>query len=191
MTQRLHAVWHCLTLHSTEHCVVLRDPDGWTMRGAVTVPVDDDHADIRYMVNTDEAWVTKGVDVEITDTTGQQRISVVVKGGEWTVNGDRDDSLSGCVDVDLGWTPATNTLPIRRLSLDVGEKATTRSAWLRFPEFDLEPSDQTYERIGETRWRYTSGSADHLIETTADGIVTSYGDLWRGAVDPHRPYGSN
>jgi len=32
--------------------------------------------------------------------------------------------LAGCSDVDLGWTPATNILPIRRTGLVVGGSTT-------------------------------------------------------------------
>ena len=36
--------------------------------------------------------------------------------------------LDGCPDVDFGWTPATNTVPIRRLGLEVGETASITAA---------------------------------------------------------------
>jgi hypothetical protein len=38
----------------------------------------------------------------------------------------------GCLDIDLGFSPSTNLLPIRRLTLAVGEAATVRAAWLPF-----------------------------------------------------------
>lgn len=34
------------------------------------------------------------------------------------------DELAGCLDVDLRATPYSNTMPVRRLGLDVGASAT-------------------------------------------------------------------
>ena len=89
--------------------------------------------------------------------------------------------LDGCTDIDLGWTPATNTVPIRRLDLPVGESATISASWIRFPEFDVVKNDQTYERLAHDRWRYRSGPYDFkLVTDIASGLVLSYGeDLWQ------------
>src|SRR5712664_99467 len=37
-------------------------------------------------------------------------------------------------DIDLAVTPATNTLPIRRLNLEVGQSQEVTAAWLKFPD---------------------------------------------------------
>lgn len=44
--------------------------------------------------------------------------------GIWRVNGVPDPGLTACEDVDIGATPATNTLPIRRMGLEVGASQT-------------------------------------------------------------------
>ena len=49
---------------------------------------------------------------------------------------ERPPEYSDCVDVDLSFTPATNTLPIRRLGLDIGEEAEIHVAWLRLARAD-------------------------------------------------------
>ena len=89
--------------------------------------------------------------------------------------------LDGCHDVDLGWTPATNTVPIRRLGLEVGETASITAAWVRFPELDVVASEQRYTRLGNDRWQYRSGDYDYeLVTDETTGLVLSYGDdLWR------------
>ena len=43
-------------------------------------------------------------------------------------------AFRGCDDVDLGITPVTNTLPIRRLHLAIGETRAVTAAWLQFPD---------------------------------------------------------
>jgi uncharacterized protein len=53
----------------------------------------------------------------------------------WQINGVECPAVEGCIDVDLGFSPSTNLLAIRRLDLDIGEEA--QAAWLSFPEFNL------------------------------------------------------
>ena len=57
--------------------------------------------------------------------------------GAWTLNGAAARGLKGCTDVDLGCSPSTNTLQIRRLRLAVGAEDTIKAAWVRFPELDV------------------------------------------------------
>jgi hypothetical protein len=92
----------------------------------------------------------------------------------------RVDAFEGITDADLGFSPCTNTIPIRRLAPAIGEEVRITVVWLRFPEFDLLPSEQAYTRIGENRYRFERGADFRaVIETDGPGIVTRYGDLWR------------
>ena len=91
--------------------------------------------------------------------------------------------FEGLVDVDLQVTPATNTLPIRRLQLGVGESAETDALWVRFPELALERLPQRYTRTGEFRYTYESrgGAFRAELEVDAQGLVVRYGDIWKRA----------
>lgn len=179
MTSQIHAVWHCEPNDSIEHFVLTGTDDGWLMRGIVMIPIGDEPAEIRYEVTADKLWRTRRAGIYIGDET----IEISVNGDEWSVDGVRNSDLTGCIDIDLGWTPATNTLPIRRLGLDVGESAETVAAWLRFPEMELIPSIQNYTRISDNLWRYRSSRTDYPLEVSPDGVVCRYGDLWWGSVE--------
>jgi len=76
-------------------------------------------------------------------------------------------------------TPATNTLPIRRLNLEVGQSQQVTAAWLKFPELKLEILFQLYTRLSPQRYRYQSGtsfSAELLVDDL--GLVTVYPGGW-------------
>jgi hypothetical protein len=102
--------------------------------------------------------------------------------GHWTRDGKRVSDVDGALDVDLGFTPATNTLPIQRLKLAVGASAPVTSAWLRFPELHLERLEQTYTRESERSYRYRAVVDGEpftaLLETDDVGRVLRYGNLW-------------
>jgi hypothetical protein len=96
--------------------------------------------------------------------------------GMWRLNGDDFPQVSGCLDLDLNFSPVTNLLPIRRLNLSEGEEAKIRAAWLRFPGFTLEPLDQVYRRIDQTIYQYESGGGKFKadLKVNAAGFATHY-----------------
>jgi hypothetical protein len=101
--------------------------------------------------------------------------------GLWRLNGEPVPEVEGCVDVDLNFSPSTNTLPIRRFNLQVGSSVQIRAAWLRFPSFRLEPLEQSYTRVGTNLYRYESAGGRFVasVEVDAVGLVTEYGEIWR------------
>jgi uncharacterized protein len=115
-------------------------------------------------------------------------LELMVRDGHWfKVNNDHRThssqeieltDLAGCIDVDLGLTPATNTLPIRRLQLEIGETATLMAAWVKFPSLDIVPLEQRYERLSEFSYRYSSTNFTALLEVDELGLVTHYEGGW-------------
>lgn len=88
--------------------------------------------------------------------------------------------MEDCRDVDLGISPSTNTLPIRRLRLGVGQEANLRVAWVRFPQLEVDAGVQRYKHIAKNRWRYSSEGFTADLSVDDDGLVVTYGDdLWR------------
>jgi hypothetical protein len=101
--------------------------------------------------------------------------------GEWDADGRTVAALGDCIDVDLGFSPSTNLLPIRRLSLAVGDHAVVRAAWVRFPTLALEVLEQVYTRLGTNSYRYESagGTFRRDLTVSEEGWVTEYPDFWR------------
>ena len=83
------------------------------------------------------------------------------------------------MDVDLSFTPATNTLPVRRLSLGIGEEVEIEVAWLVWPELALRAVRQRYARLSEYRYRYTQDDFVAEIVVDDEGLVLEYEGLWR------------
>jgi hypothetical protein len=185
----VHVLWHCAELASSEHArVQLRGPS-MSAEGVAALALGDEPCDLSYRVDVGPLSTSAVVDVRTP--AGSRRLELSNRDGEWTVDGRPAPDLAGCTEVDLGWTPATNTTAIRRLDLDVGGEGTVRVAWLRFPELVVEAADQRYARSAEDRWRFGSeGFAAELVVDPATGVVRAYGDdLWRAvawrAVEVH------
>ncbi|HSK19551.1 MAG TPA: putative glycolipid-binding domain-containing protein, partial [Longimicrobiales bacterium] len=90
----------------------------------------------------------------------------------------------GLTDIDLAFTPATNTLPIRRLGLKTGEAAATDAVWVRFPELTIERLPQRYAHIEDHTYRYESRGGSFTADLIVDGqgVVITYGDIWERVV---------
>jgi uncharacterized protein len=155
--------------------------DGWTLSGSAVFLHEEAPCDLRYRIVCGPDWRTQSS--EVTGRLGSRTVMVragLTESGDWIADGARLDNLSGCIDVDLNFSPSTNLLPIRRLGLAVGGVADVRAAWLRFPSFTLEPFAQTYERLDVGRYRYASASGFTAeLEVNDVGLVTRYADIWQ------------
>lgn len=99
--------------------------------------------------------------------------------GRWAVDNVEAVDLAGCVDIDFGFSPSTNTLPINRLGLDVGESASVSAVWLRFPGLTFERLEQSYIRLAERTYRYTSGDFTRELVVDDSGMVMDYPGAWK------------
>jgi hypothetical protein len=74
----------------------------------------------------------------------------------------------------LGFTPATNLIALRRLSLKIGQRAEAPAAYLSFPKMRLVKLSQIYRRASRTEYEYeapTVGYAGTLQVATSGAIV--------------------
>ncbi len=166
-------------IETDEHATLTVRDTGLSLVGTVIGAENGVPLRVEYRVITEGSGLTTGAHVR--DLRGfEQRALTVERSakGAWTVNGKADRKLKGCTDVDLGCTPSTNTLPIRRLRLGVGAAQTIQAAWIRFPELTVTKSAQTYTRLDEFTYRYESGTFSAELVVDDDGLVASYADLW-------------
>ena len=134
---------------------------------------------VRYHIRVDAGWRTRNVEVEL-EGGGQPRLSLTADGeGNWRRDGQPLEPVAGCIDIDLEWSPSTNTLPIRRLGLAPGETKSLAAAWVRFPSLEVERLEQSYERLADGRYRYRSGRFTADLAVDGDGLVLQYGVNWK------------
>jgi hypothetical protein len=142
---------------------------------------DGEVARLTYEVVCDAGWRTQHgiVDGWIGSRSVLLRIARTPE-GDWILNNVLVPRLAACLDLDLGFTPATNLLQLRRLSLAVGESAEVPVAWLDVSTSALERLDQRYERRGAEAYWYTAPRFGYtaLLEVDDTGFVRRYPGLW-------------
>lgn len=181
--------WRRLDVPGRETARFERTGAGWRLTGELDVEEAGLSARLRYTIECDDSWRTRAVLVEGTMGQRPVRIALAADGqGHWWREGEPLPLLAGALDVDLGFTPATNTLPIRRLALAVGGTAPVRTAWLRFPELRLELLQQTYTRETDRGYRYRArvdgAPFEALLQVDAGGRVLRYEGLWEAVPAP-------
>jgi len=89
--------------------------------------------------------------------------------------------LAGAYDCDLGFSPLTNTLPVRRLDLLArpGADEPVLAAWVRVPDLVMVPSKQRYTAHGSGRVRFAAGDFAAELTLDADGVIVRYPGLAR------------
>jgi hypothetical protein len=148
-----------------------------------------------YRLEAPERFVTRWLEVEAAGEGWSRRIDLRHDGsGGWTCDvrseghvdlapaGGPADALSEALDCDLGLSPLTNLMPVRRHSLH--ERPGTVDllmAWISVPDLGVHASPQRYEHVRRGVVRYvdrgTHEGFEAELELDADGVVVSYPDL--------------
>ena len=179
MTTRRVAWRRSDEIETDEHCTLTVRDSGLSLVGTLLGAEGGIPVRIEYRVLTDGLGLTTATHVR--DLRGFETRTLALERdtkGNWTVDGKTVRALKGCTDVDLGCSPSTNTLPIRRLRLAPGKSSTIKAAWVRFPELVVVKAAQTYTRLDAFTWRYASGSFESELTVDDDGLVAVYAD-WR------------
>jgi uncharacterized protein len=174
-------VWKNLLLNGTDYCALWHTPEGWLLKGTVIGVLKNQQPMMAsYEISCDENWLTHRVQVERQIGSDAKSLSLSVESrGVRRRSGQELSGVRGCEDVDLAVTPAANTLPIRRLNLQVGSSESVIAAWVKFPELRVQPLSQRYTRRSKDTYMYESNtgfSAEIVIDDL--GLVASYSGGW-------------
>jgi hypothetical protein len=179
MTTRRVAWRRSDEVETDEHCTLTLRDVGLSLVGTVLGAEGGVPVRIEYRVFADGTGLTTAAHVR--DLRGFETRTIALERdakGNWLVDGQAVRALKGCTDVDLGCSPSTNALPIRRLRLAVGASRKIQAAWVRFPELVVVKAAQTYTRLDEFTYRYASGTFEAELTVDDDGLVAAYAD-WR------------
>jgi hypothetical protein len=193
--------WNRKDTSGTEHALV-DARHGLYARGH-QLAVDPIAYTCRYEVQTDPTWATARLDVSAEGAGWVRSVRLELAAGRWRVTateqGDLDaaltaagharaglpgmedpDLLYGVFDVDLGGSPLTNTLPIRRLDLARAENGVAHRlsvAWVLLPSLEVVQADQIYTALGPGKVRYASETFSADLSIDDDGFVIDYPGL--------------
>ncbi|NML05040.1 putative glycolipid-binding domain-containing protein [Sphingomonas sp. G-3-2-10] len=173
------------TLYTPGHDAALLDAagEGWRLSGTAVFLHDGVPACLSYVLDLDPDWSTRrgAIDGFAGTTPVARRIERNAEG--WTLDGVPQTDVQACVDLDFGFTPATNCPQLRRMALEVGQSAEIVVAWLDVAAAALAPLPQRYRRVREDAYAYESPQNDYraTLRIAGSGFVRDYPGLWEMA----------
>lgn len=174
-------IWKGLDDESLENCIVHVQAQRILVRSCIVGMAGGKPFKVDYRLSLDHSWRTFNVDVVIqSDNTFFSRQYTGNGRGHWYLNNVPVPELEGCIDVDIVFTPLTNTLPIRRLNLQTGQREQIRVVYVDVPAQEIRPDVQYYTCLAPDRYLFENadGSFTAEIETDNEGWVKYYPGLF-------------
>jgi hypothetical protein len=173
--------WRALYTAGHDAACLSQRADGWSLEGTAVYLRDGEPAAIRYALDLAPDWGTRhgSVDGVVGGKPLRQRIERDEAG--WLLDARRQNGLEDAVDLDFGFTPATNHPQLRRMALEVGQSERITVAWMYVGSPALEPLPQIYRRTSERTYDYDSPQGPYraTLHIARSGFVSLYPDLWR------------
>lgn len=175
--------WRRLDIPGTDECLFEETCDGWRIEGLARFQDGGAQHRLHYRLDCAADWTSLAARVKGQGPFGGIDLALERQADQgWTANGRRLDFADGLRDVDLGFTPATNTNAIRRMALAIGERRETTALWLDTEDWCLKPLEQIYARLSASSYDYASPahSYEARLEVDGFGAIVDYPGLWVG-----------
>lgn len=174
-------LWRRLDTPGHDACRLEKKDFGWRLEGMAVFRQRGGAAQLTYHAMCDHEW--RSLSGRVLGWLDQQSIDFNIARtteGLWTLNGEVVAGLESCVDLDFGFTPATNLFQLRRLALTPGRAADAPGAWLDVASGILSVLPQRYERRTETIYWYEATSVNYAaeLEVAPIGFIRRYPGLW-------------
>jgi uncharacterized protein len=153
---------------------------------SVILAVDED--DTPFRLDYHLRWASSGglLEADLVLAKGQSRRAMALRAdgnGAWKhADGRPIPELDGCIDVDIWPTPFTNSFPLWRTPMTVGQREEFRMAWIDGTALTVEAKPQAYSRLAERRYLFESlDGSGFQAELPFDdhGLVLDYPDLFQ------------
>jgi hypothetical protein len=178
------AIWQGVDEWRAEAARVELGPRGLAATGT-QIGADPAPYRIGYELDVGSGWITTRLAVHVTTAVGERELLLEhdARGG-WRRDGATAPELDGALDCDLGLSPLTNLMPVRRHALHEREgEAEIVVAWVAVPDLSVHASRQRYEHVRPGVVRFidlgTHEGFTAELELDADGLILFYPELAR------------
>jgi uncharacterized protein len=204
MRRMIH--WTGTDAWRAEAAHVVATPQGMRASG-VQLGIDPTPYRLEYLLEADAAWNARRLKVATAGEGWTRAIELTSDGaGHWALVGGGDGApdlpmaggkaaaLEGALDADLGFSPMTNLIPVRRSGLHFGPGPALDlvAAWVSVPDLAVTRSEQRYENVRASltdavvryvdRGVHDGFSAELLLDR--EGVVVEYPGLARMVTAP-------
>lgn len=170
----IQAAWTRLDTPGEDHCSLFSIPDGYRLEGNARFIEAGVFVSIDYRVDYAADWSTKSATVNRDGVLRQIR-----REGRWFIDNAAVSDIDDLLDVDFGFTPATNLAQVRRLDLAIGQEAELYVAWMDADQASLVGLWQYYRRLDALTYAYEAPEYQATLVFSPSGFVADYPRLWK------------
>jgi len=139
---------------------------------------------LSYRLTWDRSWRLHDAHLVVATERFTRLLSLQTDGeGNWRHrDGQAIAELHGCLDVDIWPTPFTNSFPLRREPVAIGERREFHVAWIFAPELLVRSQLQAYTRLADQLYLFENldGSGFRAeLAVDDDGVVLDYPGLFQ------------
>lgn len=174
-------LWSKISGDGLEYCEVHSSPVT-VLRGEVITRLYGRPVSVSYSIQCNADGATESANIICRDDGEIRDVSIRrTDQDEWYFDGKELIEFRGCKDIDLGVTPSTNTLPIRRLNPSIGECKQTKAMMVQFPDLIYTPVTQRYTRVDARKFLYESVDSGYRanMEVDSEAVVITYQNEWK------------
>lgn len=174
-------LWTGREYYSLENCLVNTTDFGTVINSIIIGKYEGKIYQVEYQIRTNQNWETVFFEVKSQHSNQKNYLSFEGDGrGNWLTNGKQSDQFKGYIDIDIPLTPFTNTLPINRLKLAVGEEQEIKVIYIDLLEHQIKLVRQKYIRLSNSEYHYENVPNDFEAKITVDeeGLVVDYPSLF-------------
>jgi hypothetical protein len=179
MTVVATAFWRRLDVPGRDAARVSQVATGYQLLGQSVFLDSCGPTALRYTLDLTPTWATR--QGHITGFIGERAVDtrIVRTPNGWTLGG-KELGMAEVADLDLGLTPATNMVQLKRLGLSVGDVVNFDVAWLEAGDEALVRLPQEYRRTSEFEYDYSSPTSDYqaTVILAPSGFAAIYPGLW-------------
>jgi hypothetical protein len=174
-------LWTGREYYSLENCLVNTTGNGSEITSIIIGHYEEKIYQVEYSIKTNINWETIFFEINARHSNQTQLIRFEGDGrGNWMSEGKEESQFNGCLDIDIPLTPFTNTLPINRLHLAIGQTREICVIYLDLLAQEVRPVRQKYTRLSQLEYQYENVPNDFeaKIQVDESGLVVDYPSLF-------------
>lgn len=164
-------VWQRIDSTALEYLTATKSPDSVKI-DSVVIGVNEDNISYRlhYQIECDTHYQVRQVDLHLI---GHEPLRLTTDGaGHWFDAANQPlPQLDGCIDIDITATPFTNTLPVRRLTWQPGQRRTLHMVYFYIPEMTFELTSRNTPASNKRRTAACSNSRSPISPPVSPSIL--------------------
>ena len=177
---QINILWSGIEYYSLENCIIDFGGGENAVKSIIIGYYHKKIYQVTYVIKLNREWETNACSVEFQYENKVRKFEFVSDNSRWTLNGAYRAEFDHCTDVDIPLTPFTNSLPINRLKLDVGQEKEIDIVYIDLLENNIRHVRQKYRKLSSGLYKYENIPNDFEaeIEVDRDGFVVQYPALF-------------